>query len=160
MALPASRQDPCILPLADADASTAFAARLAAHVTAPCTLLLSGEIGAGKSHLARALMRALGVTDRDIPSPTFTLVQTYDSPAGPVWHSDLYRLSSVDEAEELGLFEAFETAICLVEWPDRLDGEAPADALWLHLEPAGSGRRLTLTGDAARWGGLCDTLAG
>jgi len=147
------------LRLADAEASTAFAARLAPHLAAPCTVLLQGEIGAGKSHLARALMRALGVTDRDIPSPTFTLVQTYDSPAGPVWHSDLYRLSGVEEAEELGLFEAFDTAICLVEWPDRLGQEAPVDALRLALLPDGSGRVLTLSGARARWSTLAAEMA-
>lgn len=145
--------------LPDPDASTAFAHRLAPHVAAPCALLLSGGIGAGKSHIARALLRALGVTERDIPSPTFTLVQTYDSPSGPIWHSDLYRLGGPDEAEELGLFDAFETAICLVEWPDRLGDEAPAEALNLALAPHGDGRDLTLSSADARWSPLLESLA-
>lgn len=137
--------------LPDPESGTAFAERLASRITRPCTLLLSGDIGAGKSHMARALMRALGVTDQDIPSPTFTLVQTYDSPAGPIWHSDLYRLTGPEEAEELGLFDAFETDICLVEWPDRLGNEAPPDALWLHLTMSGQGRDLTLASTNPRW---------
>lgn len=145
--------------LPDPDATDAFARTVAPFVTAPCTLLLEGDIGAGKSHFARALMRSLGVTDRDIPSPTFTLVQTYESPAGAIWHSDLYRLSSVEEAEELGLFDAFETAICLVEWPDRFGGETPRDALWLTFEPQGDGRQVTLRSNSETWRDLLETVS-
>ncbi len=68
----------------------------------------------------------------DVPSPTFTLIQTYPLPDGEIWHADLYRLSSADEVEELGLSAAFEDAICLVEWPDRLP-EPPAGALRLEF---------------------------
>ena len=78
-------------------------------------LLLSGEIGAGKSFVARAIIQSLQAEPEDVPSPTFTLVQTYDTRLGEVWHADLYRLSSIDDVEELGLLEAFDTAICLIE---------------------------------------------
>jgi len=154
-----SRPNSLRLFLANAEDTAAAATRLADFVAAPCTLLFTGEIGAGKSHMARALMRAAGVTDRDIPSPTFTLVQTYDSPLGAFWHCDLYRLSSVDEAEELGLFEAFESAICLVEWPDRLGSETPPDALWLELVAQDGGRDLTLSSASARWQPLFEAMA-
>ena len=147
------------ISLADPAGTTAFATRLAAHLVSPCVVLLSGDIGAGKSHLARGVMRALGVTDRDIPSPTFTLVQTYHGAHGPIWHADLYRLTSADEAEELGLFEAFETAICLVEWPDRLGDEAPETALSLNLVIKDTGRLLTATARAPVWAPLITELA-
>lgn len=97
------------------------------------TLLLSGEIGAGKSAFARAVIRALANAQIEVPSPTFTLVQTYDLSVGDIWHCDLYRLTHPDEALELGLDEAFETAICLIEWPDRLGSDAPEQALHLQF---------------------------
>ncbi|MEM9433278.1 MAG: tRNA (adenosine(37)-N6)-threonylcarbamoyltransferase complex ATPase subunit type 1 TsaE [Pseudomonadota bacterium] len=110
---------------------------LAAFAKPGLCVLLSGEIGAGKSHLARATIRKLlsevGLYD-DIPSPTFTLVQTYQAGSLDIWHADLYRLGSADELVELGLDEAFDTAFCLVEWPDRLGDIAPQDALSIHLQ--------------------------
>lgn len=124
------------------DADTArlgewFAARLGAG---DC-LALSGPIGAGKSHLARALIRArLGRPQEDVPSPTFTLVQTYAADV-EIWHSDLYRLTHPDEVLELGLDEAFAHAITLVEWPERMGSALPADAIRLTLSPLGDARR-------------------
>jgi tRNA threonylcarbamoyladenosine biosynthesis protein TsaE len=97
------------------------------------TILLSGPVGAGKTHFARHLIHALLEVPEHVPSPTFTLVQTYDTRAGPLWHVDLYRIGSVQEIEELGLLDAFDTAICLVEWPDRLGDLRPAQALALDL---------------------------
>lgn len=97
------------------------------------TLLLQGDIGAGKSFFARALIQSLQNVPEDVPSPTFTLVQTYSTKAGEIWHSDLYRLSDPSEADELGLTDAFSTAICLIEWPDRLADLAPQDAITLTL---------------------------
>ncbi len=78
-------------------------------------MLLDGPVGAGKTTLARAAILSILPEPEDVPSPTFTLVQTYDTTRGPLWHCDLYRLSSVLEIEELGLEEAFETAITLIE---------------------------------------------
>jgi len=131
-------------------ATDALAARLAALLAPGDTLLLQGRLGAGKSHLARAAIRALigpGGDRVDIPSPTFTLVQVYDTAPGEVWHADLYRLTHPQEAEELGLDAAMEAAICLVEWPDRLAPDWPAGAVCLRLaaDPgAPEARSLTL----------------
>lgn len=112
--------------------TTALAAWFAKVLNAGDTLLLQGPIGAGKSFFARALIRSL-LGDIDVPSPTFTLVQTYETQAFDIWHADLYRLTSPDEVVELGLDAAFETAVCLVEWPDRLGELTPDDALLLEL---------------------------
>lgn len=110
------------------------------------TVLLSGPVGAGKTHLARALIRAATGTRQDVPSPSFTLVQTYEGPEADIWHADLYRLSRPDEVIELGLDEAFGRAICLVEWPDRLGPLTPTDALHLVLSHRGEGRQADLSG--------------
>ena len=99
------------------------------------TLLLQGPIGAGKTHFARALIQSLQDPVEDVPSPTFTLIQTYDTEAGPIWHADLYRLSSPDEIVETGLLDAMQDAICLIEWPDRLGPDAPDTALTIELIP-------------------------
>lgn len=110
-----------------------FAAALGTILRPGDTILLDGDIGAGKTFMARALIQSLQDYPEDVPSPTFTLIQTYDTQSGEIWHSDLYRITATDEIEELGLFEAFETAICLVEWPDRLGGNAPSDALRIEM---------------------------
>lgn len=139
--------------LPDPDASAAFARRLADLVPPGACLLLSGPIGAGKSHIARAFIRHRLGYEGDIPSPTFTLVQTYESPEVEIWHADLYRLSHPDEVLELGLDQAMGRAICLIEWPDRLGILAPAEAIHLTLALQGEGRSAelsTLDGDLAR----------
>lgn len=123
------------LPLDSPDATCAFAQALAPLLHPGDTLLLSGGVGAGKTHFARCLIRALLIAPEDVPSPTYTLVQTYEGQTGEIWHADLYRLGDTMELVELGLAEAFSTAICLVEWPDRLGDLTPADALWLEFEP-------------------------
>jgi tRNA threonylcarbamoyladenosine biosynthesis protein TsaE len=122
--------------LPDAAASAALGERLAACLAPGDTLLLQGQLGAGKSHLARAAIRALigpGGASVEVPSPTFTLVQVYDTAAGEVWHADLYRLSDPQEIDELGLDAAMDTAICLVEWPDRIAPDWPGTAVCLRL---------------------------
>lgn len=124
-------------------------------------LLLNGVIGAGKTHFARHLIQSLMTVPEDVPSPTFTLVQTYDVSAGELWHTDLYRLSSLEELEELGLTEAFETAICLVEWPDRLAELTPAHALHLTLElipEHDDARLLSLKWSDAKWQPLMERI--
>nr|WP_299360568.1 tRNA (adenosine(37)-N6)-threonylcarbamoyltransferase complex ATPase subunit type 1 TsaE [uncultured Paracoccus sp.] len=140
--------------LPDADAAlTAGLGRLLAAVLRPgdC-LLLQGPVGAGKTHFARALIRAsAGDPDAEVPSPTFTLVQSYDTPRGEIWHADLYRLTDPAELVELGLDEALAQAITLIEWPERMD-PPPPDTLTVALrETAPERRAITLTGDPDRW---------
>lgn len=110
-------------------------------------LLLKGEIGAGKSTLARAFIRARLGQDTDVPSPTFTLVQIYEDAACDIWHADLYRLGDAQEAVELGLTEAMIDQICLIEWPEILHGLAPIDALTIELTAGENGHLAVLSGD-------------
>jgi tRNA threonylcarbamoyladenosine biosynthesis protein TsaE len=108
-------------------------------------VMLTGTLGAGKSTLARGLIRALTTPDEDVPSPTFTLVQSYDGRAFPVAHFDLYRLGAPEEADELGLDEALDVGAAVVEWPQRLGARLPPDRLDIDLRVEGEGRVARLT---------------
>ena len=128
----------CDTPEATSKLANLMAARLR---TGDC-LLLDGPIGAGKTHFARALLHSVLTTPEDVPSPTFTLVQTYDTTLGEIWHADLYRVNSADELVEIGLIDAFDTAICLIEWPDRMGDTAPPGALTLEINPTEQDKRV------------------
>ncbi|MEW9920507.1 tRNA (adenosine(37)-N6)-threonylcarbamoyltransferase complex ATPase subunit type 1 TsaE [Marimonas sp. MJW-29] len=143
------------------DETARFAAGLAAKLSPGDVILLEGDVGAGKTHFARALIQSLLEQSEDVPSPTFTLVQTYATPRGEIWHADLYRVTSTLEIEELGLIDAFGTEICLVEWPDRLGTLAPADALTLAFQAGKTdeARQITARWSAARWDDLLGALA-
>jgi tRNA threonylcarbamoyladenosine biosynthesis protein TsaE len=141
------------------DATTAAASALAPLLGAGDVVLLSGQVGAGKTHFARALIQARLATagvHEDVPSPTYTLVQTYDDGICEIWHADLYRLSDPVEIHELGLADAFCDAICLIEWPDRLNGFQPVDPLSIHLSatPVPGKRIADISGPAERWAKL------
>jgi tRNA threonylcarbamoyladenosine biosynthesis protein TsaE len=118
------------------DDTSAFATAFAQTLVPGDVILLQGDIGAGKTHFARSAIQSLLSHPEDIPSPTFTLVQIYEAAVGEIWHADLYRLTSPDEAIELGLDQAFEGAICFVEWPDRMGSMTPENALTLTLKTA------------------------
>ena len=130
-----------------------FATLLGAQLAPGDVVLLEGDVGAGKTHFARSLIQSLLSHAEDVPSPTFTLVQTYPTELGDIWHADLYRLTSTHEIEELGLVDAFETDICLVEWPDRLGPLVPAHGLTLSFMPAETetARHMTVRWTDRKW---------
>jgi len=131
--------------LADEAATARLGAAIAGRLGVGEAVCLSGPLGAGKSTLARALVRALTRVDEEVPSPTFTLVQFYDGPRLKVAHFDLYRLANPDEAYEIGLDEALDDGAAVVEWPERLDGRLPPDRLDVEIALDGLGRRARLT---------------
>lgn len=133
------------LPLPDPAATEALGARLARLLVPRDVLFLRGDLGAGKTTLARGLIEAW-TGEAEAPSPTYTLVQTYEGPAGPLWHMDLYRLKDPEEALELGLEEGLDEALLLIEWPERLGALAPDDRIEIALLPAGAGRIAEVSG--------------
>lgn len=121
----------------------ALGARIGAALRAGDTVALTGELGAGKTTLVRGLIQA-ELPGIEVPSPTYTLVQTYDLPEYELWHCDLYRLKHPDEVFEIGLMDAFGEALCLLEWPDKIGDYLPEEALKLHIRFEGEGRVIEL----------------
>ncbi|PZQ48636.1 MAG: tRNA (adenosine(37)-N6)-threonylcarbamoyltransferase complex ATPase subunit type 1 TsaE [Micavibrio aeruginosavorus] len=123
--------------ISDSEEKTAkIAAQIAHDAPRGAVFLLEGPLGAGKSVFARAFIRSLCGQDTDVPSPTFTLVQTYDAIDGKLWHLDLYRLEDPDEIFEIGLEEAIgDGATILIEWPQKMGPHIPAHARRITLEP-------------------------
>lgn len=123
----------------------ATGARIAAVLRPGDVVALSGELGAGKTTLARGILAGLGHTG-EVPSPTFTIVQSYESPSVrlPVWHCDLYRIESPAELDELGLDDVLADGVLIVEWPERAGTRQWPEALLIRLEDCGDPvRRLT-----------------
>jgi tRNA threonylcarbamoyladenosine biosynthesis protein TsaE len=152
--------EPVIIDLPDLAATEALAERLASVARAGDCILLEGPLGAGKTALARAFLRAAaGDPAMEVPSPSFTLVQIYDTNIGPVFHYDLWRLDGPNSLVELDWEDALD-GIVLVEWPDRLGSLRPAEALTITLRLGdGEAREATLTGWEERIGALASGSA-
>ncbi|HYM31421.1 MAG TPA: tRNA (adenosine(37)-N6)-threonylcarbamoyltransferase complex ATPase subunit type 1 TsaE [Candidatus Cybelea sp.] len=134
--------DARVFDLPDVAATSALAARVAAQTRRGDVVTLDGELGSGKTTFARGVITFLCNGPVEVPSPTFTLVQTYSCPRGTIWHFDLYRLARADEVYELGIEEAFAEGISLIEWPARMAALLPHDRLDVLLsEGAESGHR-------------------
>ena len=160
MHLPDLPESTCI-HLADEGQTARLGAALAPLLGPGDTVLLRGELGAGKSALARAVIgAALGDAGAEIPSPSYTLVNIYQTARGPIWHTDLYRLSGeAEELEELGLDEAMGAALVLVEWPERLGTALPEHRLEIALSaPDAGGRDAVVTLHGPGWDALAAML--
>lgn len=150
------------LPIKNPEQTAVLAEQIGGSLGPGDCLLLSGPVGAGKTHFARHLIWSLLETPEDVPSPTFTLVQTYETAVAEVWHADLYRLNALNEIEELGLLDAIETAICLIEWPELLGPLTPRQALSVTFNPDQTdenARLITLESAAGRWTALLGDIA-
>jgi tRNA threonylcarbamoyladenosine biosynthesis protein TsaE len=144
------------IDLPDQKATEAFGRRLAAVLRRGDVVALRGGLGTGKTTLARAVVAALSPDAEDVPSPTFTLVQTYpvalQDGAAELWHFDLYRLERTDQVYELGIEEALGEAVCLIEWPDIALGLIPDDRLLtIELQIAGGQARRARIEGGATW---------
>ncbi|MGD8808285.1 MAG: tRNA (adenosine(37)-N6)-threonylcarbamoyltransferase complex ATPase subunit type 1 TsaE [Gammaproteobacteria bacterium] len=144
------------------ETGTARAAEQVARAAVPGDVIaLRGDLGSGKTAFARGFIRALTSPDEEVPSPTFTLVQTYAADAATIHHFDFYRIEDPEEAWEIGVEEAFAGGIALIEWPERIGRLLPADRLDVRLEiPRGDGenaRRITLTA-AGSWSDRVEAL--
>jgi tRNA threonylcarbamoyl adenosine modification protein YjeE len=147
--------------LADESATRGLGARLAAMLRAGDVLALEGDLGAGKTTFARGLIQTLLGAEEPVPSPTFTLVQAYQTPETglTIWHFDLYRLSHPDELVELGWEDALTDGVALVEWPERAGEALPESALWVELSEQGDGRTVRLIGNS-EWQQRLDNWTG
>ncbi len=145
------------LALADEAATAALGARLAGRARAGDVYALGGDLGTGKTVLARGFIRALSGADTEVPSPTFTLVQSYETGGFEIHHFDLYRLERAEDAYELGVEDAFADGVSLIEWPEKLGALLPKSHLRISLSADGRGRAANLDGPdewAARLEGL------
>ena len=143
-----SSPSPILLP--NLAATQALAASLAPQLRTGDVIALTGDLGVGKTEFARALLHALGVTG-DVPSPTFTLVQSYEANGLLISHFDLYRLKTADELDELGWEDALADGVTLIEWPERAAGRLPADRLTLHFTLATNGVRTCVIEKGGNW---------
>jgi tRNA threonylcarbamoyl adenosine modification protein YjeE len=144
-----SRPFAAVQELHSMEDTEALGQRIAARLGRGDAVALAGDLGAGKTTLARAILHAMGVME-NVPSPTFTLVQTYETQRFPVRHFDLYRVETVSELDELGLDEALDEGAALIEWPERAETSLPVTTLRVALSVEGDGaRRVALSGPAS-----------
>ena len=151
------------LALSSPEETAALAERVGVLVAAGDVIALWGDLGAGKTAFARALIRSLTAANEEVPSPTFTLVQIYEpATAAPVWHFDLYRLKGPEDIWELGFDDALEEAVSLIEWPERLGRQLPLRRLDVEItfDPAegSTARRMRLIGRGPDWARRVDRL--
>ena len=139
-----------ILELASDADTRALGARLALLLRRGDVIALHGDLGAGKTTLARGLIRSLLGHEEEVPIPTYTLVQMYEGPGFPLWHFDLYRLENADDVQELGWDET-QGGAPLIEWPDRAGKHLQACRLDVFLEISGDGRRARLEPGGEGW---------
>lgn len=125
-----------------------FCAKLSQIAKAGDTFALFGTLGMGKSVFARGFVQSL-TSAEEVPSPTFTLVQSYEAPDFEIYHFDLYRLKAPEEIFELGMEEALYGGVCLIEWPEKMAGWLPENCFKLTITSDASGRRITISSASA-----------
>ena len=150
------------IALPDEHATERLGRALAPLLGAGDTVFLSGPLGAGKSALARAVIRSRpGSAIIEVPSPSYTLVNVYDSCETEIWHADLYRLSDPEEMAELGLTDAWDDALVLVEWPEKIGNDRPVRRLEITLHPApDGGRDATIRAHGPGWEAVIERIGG
>ena len=154
-----ARQAPFAI-LDDEEATAAFGRLLGDAAQRGDVIFLRGDLGAGKTSLARAAIRQRLTAPEDVPSPTFTIVQQYET-SPPIWHVDLYRIGDESEIIEIGLEEAFSEAICLIEWPDRLGALTPSRRLEITLTMLDdNARRCEWVAHGEGWAHIATSLGG
>ena len=137
--------------LPDEAATVNLGQSLAVIATDGDVILLRGDLGAGKTALARGLIRHLCGLETEVPSPTFTLLQQYDAPLWTIHHFDLYRIAHPDEAIEIGFEDILGDGLCLIEWPERLAGWLPSSTLSVDLMIDGTGRAAKVRSKSGAW---------
>jgi tRNA threonylcarbamoyladenosine biosynthesis protein TsaE len=145
--------------LTDEAEMQAFGARLSGLLDDGDVMSFEGDLGAGKTTMIRGMIRALTSEDEEVPSPTYTIVQTYETPDAMIWHFDLYRLDAPEDVIELGFEDALND-ICLIEWPDRAGAFLPEDRLTLNIEHHAEGRKVRLRPGSEKWGIRLNELFG
>lgn len=122
------------------DETRTWARQFAEKLSAPCVVALHGDLGMGKSEIARTIIQTMRGSDTVVPSPTFTIVQSYDG----ISHFDLYRIEDADELVEVGLQHAIENDITLIEWPEIANDMLPANTIHVYITQHGDGRRIVV----------------
>lgn len=126
--------------LSNVEEMRAWARKFAGNLSAPCVVALHGDLGMGKSEIARTVIQTLRGADTVVPSPTFTIVQSYDG----ISHFDLYRIEEADELVEIGLEHAMRNDITLIEWPEIAENILPDDTVHIYITACGDGRKVVV----------------